>query len=61
MYYFKIGEKVYHRTLNKTGVFNGYDKWDKDTCYFIFIADDGFEEERRVSIDKLEKLNIINN
>lgn len=53
---YKIGQKVYHRSLNKEGVFNGYDKYDKDTCYFVFIDKHGFEEERRVSIDKLDSI-----
>ncbi len=29
---FKLGEKVYHKNLKKTGIFKGYD--DLDICIF---------------------------
>ena len=52
---FKVGDKVHHRNLNMYGIFTGYDKWDTDTCYVNFIADDEYNDERRVTISQIER------
>lgn len=52
----KEGDKVYHEALKKIGTFLIRDKWDKDTCYFSFIDDFGFIDERRVSIMLIRKV-----
>lgn len=51
---FNVGDRVYHKNLKKYGTFEGYDKLDTDTCYVNFDTDDGYEDERRVSINQIE-------
>jgi len=52
---FKQGDKVYHRNLEWYGIFYEYDVLDVDTCTVVFTKDDGYEDERRVSINMLDK------
>lgn len=50
----EIGEKVYHKNLDKMGIFDGYDDLDTDTCYVRFEDEYGnYTDNRRVSISQL--------
>lgn len=51
---FEIGKKVYHKNLDKIGIFDGYDDLDTDTCFVCFECEPGiFDDWRRVSINQL--------
>lgn len=51
---FEVGNKVFHKNLKMHGTFEGYDKWDTDTCNVKFVTPDGYDDERRVTISQLE-------
>lgn len=59
---FEIGQKVYHKNLEKIGVFYEYDDLDTDTCFVCFECEPGiFDDWRRVSINQLISENEILN
>lgn len=51
---FKTGQIVYHKNLEKIGIFYKYDDLDTDTCFVCFEYEPGiFDDWRRVSINQL--------
>ena len=54
---FKSGDRVYHRNLKQYGKFIGY-AWESDEeCDVEFIDDDGYVEQKHVSINQLKLAN----
>ena len=53
---FKKGDKVYHRRLRWHGEFEQYDPFSKNDAYVIFTDDEGFTEERLISVSLLDKI-----
>ncbi len=54
---FKAGDIVYHKNLQKCGIFAEYD-WLTDTeCHVEFIDEDGYKECKHVTVSQLEYAN----
>ncbi|MFF2532238.1 hypothetical protein ACFVS2_25345 [Brevibacillus sp. NPDC058079] len=47
---FKSGQQVYHRTLKQVGTFIEVDQLDPTSASVEFTEEDGFKEEKRVSL-----------
>ena len=50
----KKGNRVYHKTLKRYGIFLEYDWTGKNECHVQFDMDDGYEEIRHVTTEQLE-------
>ena len=54
---FKKGDRVFHKNLKQYGIFVGY-AWESDEeCDVEFIEDDGYVEQKHVSINQLKLVN----
>lgn len=53
---FKNGDKVYHKNLKMTGMFIGYAWESKEEADVEFEMEDGYIEQKHVSINQLEKI-----
>ncbi|WP_288681561.1 hypothetical protein [uncultured Eubacterium sp.] len=53
---FKKGDKVYHKNLKKFGKFIGYAWESREEADVDFIMEDGYVEQRHVSVNQLEKV-----
>lgn len=54
---FKKGDRVFHKNLRLFGTFVGY-AWESDKEADVdFEMEDGYIEQRHVSINQLEKIN----
>ncbi len=51
---FKHGDRVYHRNLKQYGFFIGYVWESDDECDVEFEAEDGYVEQKHVSVSWLE-------
>ncbi len=51
---FKQGDRVYHRNLEQYGKFIGYAWESDDECDVEFEAEDGYVEQKHVSVSWLE-------
>ena len=53
----KVGDRVYHRNLERYGLVNSFDQFD-DTCCFVEFDEDeyGVVDELCVSINWIEKV-----
>lgn len=47
---FKQGQKVYHRKLQQVGTFLEVDELDPSSALVEFVEEDGYKEEKRVSL-----------
>lgn len=47
---FKYGQKVYHRKFQQVGTFLGVDELDPSSALVEFVEEDGYKEEKRVSL-----------
>jgi hypothetical protein len=47
---FKPGQLVYHRTLKQVGTFVEVDQLDPSSASVEFVEEDGFKDEKRVSL-----------
>ena len=52
---FKTGDRVYHRNLKLYGIFIGYAWESNEEADVDFEMKDGYVEQRRVSINQLDK------
>lgn len=52
---FKKGDIVYHKNLKMVGIFVGYAWESKEEADVDFEMEDGYIEQRHVSINQLEK------
>ena len=52
---FKKGDIVYHKNLEMVGIFVGYAWESKEEADVDFEMEDGYIEQRHVSVNQLEK------